>query len=89
MQKHNVQIREEMEFEFSKRLAVHFTGRDDAVPTIDMKENIAERQIDTTQITEKDSSTGRMGTRKHPVGFGKVTSVIKDQSEMSYENDNS
>jgi len=29
-----------------------------------------------------------MGTRKHPITFGKGPNVIKNQSEMSYENDN-
>ncbi len=34
--------------------------------------------------------SGRMGTRKHPIAFGKVDqpNSIRNMSEMSYENEN-
>ena len=52
----------------------------------DMKDSALEVQIDTSNHTEKKSHGVRtMGTRKNPKDFGKVPNVIKNQSDMSYD----
>ena len=43
--------------------------------------------IDTSASSKFDK--GRtMGTRKNPIHFGRVPNTIRNQSEMSYENEN-
>ena len=46
--------------------------------------------IDTSSTTKKEKEKRTMGTRKHPIDFGRVPNVIRNMSEMSYdENTNS
>ncbi len=54
-----------------------------------MKESTTEVQVETSYTTEMVTASGRMGIRKHPITYGKSTNAIKNQSEMSYEIDNS
>jgi len=54
-----------------------------------MKEQTAENNIDTFSTVEKKPASRMMGTRKHPIAFGKGPNVIRNQSEMSYENEDS
>ena len=54
-----------------------------------MHESTLEVQIDTTTPGGKKAESGRMGTRKNPVHFGKGPNVIRNQSEMSCENEDS
>ena len=51
----------------------------------DMKESTVEVQIDTSAPVDKRNNGGgrTMGTRKHPVHFGRVPNEIRNQSEMS------
>jgi len=50
-----------------------------------MTEQTEDMQIDTSAAKSGNKRT--MGTRKNPIHFGRVPNVIKNQSEMSYEND--
>ena len=54
----------------------------------DMKEETLDVQIDTSTASNKKDNR-QMGTRKHPKDFGRVPNTIRNQSEMSYENENS
>ena len=68
------QLQADFELELARRLAVALTGRSDAVPQIEMKDE-SQSQMDAMQKNDlsvlKDAN-GRMGTRKHPLHFGKV-----------------
>ena len=52
-----------------------------------MTEQTEDMQIDTS--TAKSENKRTMGTRKNPIHFGRVPNVIKNQSEMSYEENTS
>ena len=54
-----------------------------------MTEQTEEIQIDTSSASQKQEKGRTMGTRKNPIHFGRVPNTIKNQSEMSYENENS
>ena len=57
-----------------------------SVPTVDMN---SPGTNDESRTPEKGSLIPRMGTRKHNIAFGKqVPNFIRNQSEMSYENEN-
>ena len=45
--------------------------------------------MDTSMSSHKNEKGRTMGTRKNPIHFGRVPNTIKNQSEMSYENENS
>ena len=65
-------MKADFELELQRQLAVAFTGRSDAVPEIEMKQEV---QIDTV-VKENQSAfqdlNGRIGTRKNPIAFGKA-----------------
>ena len=41
-----------------------------------------------TSASSKQDKGRTMGTRKNPIHFGRVPNTIRNQSEMSYENEN-
>ena len=54
-----------------------------------MTEQTEELIIDTSMSSHKNEKGRTMGTRKNPIHFGRVPNTIRNQSEMSYENENS
>ena len=90
------QLKADFELELARQLAVALSGRADAVPEIEMKEEPREVQIDTTSVKEGHPNSGqnsafqdlngRMGTRKHPIAFGK--SLIRVPNFIQNETSN-
>ncbi len=58
-------------------------------PTVEMQQE-SPATNDDSRMTDR-SNGARMGTRKHPLAFGKThqANYIRNQSEVSYENENS
>ena len=94
--KRDAERRAEMQREFDQRLAEALASkmmlspsRSVPVPTVDMN---SPGTNDESRNTDRGGSTSlipRMGTRKNNVSFGKnVPNYIRNQSEMSYENEN-
>ena len=54
----------------------------------EIKEETLEVQIDTSTASNRKENR-QMGTRKNPKDFGREPNTIRNQSEMSYENENS
>ena len=52
-----------------------------------MAEQTREILIETSASSKNDKAR-TMGTRKNPIHFGRVPNTIRNQSEMSYENEN-
>ena len=72
-------MKADFDLELQRQLAVHFTGRSDAVPNIEMRQSSPQKevqvQIDT--MSKNDMSlagslaNSRMGTRKNNINFGR------------------
>jgi hypothetical protein len=85
-----------MEQEIERRLAEALQNKlqmspSKSVNNVEMAQESPEN--DNSRLTDR-TNVVRMGTRKHPIAFGKVNlayqpNVIRNQSEMSYDNENS
>jgi hypothetical protein len=86
-----------MQRAFDERLAEALATKmvlspEKGVPTVEMKTNDSPGTFnDESRLTDRSNSQiPRMGTRKNNVAFGKnVPNYIRNQSEVSYENENS
>ena len=80
-----------MEEDFQQRLVLALAGQAShaaSVTNIDMVETTLDGSSDFKQ--KGNTIIVRMGTRKNPKDFGKnLPNKIRNQSEMSYENENS
>ena len=85
-----------MQREFDQRLAEALASKMvlsplKGAPTLEMRESPNKTANEESLMTDRSNSQiPRMGTRKHNIAFGKnVPNYIRNQSEMSYENENS
>jgi len=78
-----------MEDEFNKRMAQQQASLGLQFNE-DMQDNSSQANLDTSMASTKAKEKRTMGTRKNPIDVGRVPNVIRNVSEMSYdENTNS
>ena len=91
LRKHRAQLEEELERRVQLAVSGQGSLSSHQVPTVEMQEE----GLDASNDLGKDKSfigkgSLRMGTRKHPIAFGKqAANLIGNQSDMSFENENS
>ena len=90
LEKRDKERQDQMEEEFQRRLSLALAGQHSQATSVTNVEMIEATLDGSSDFKKKPTLIPAMGTRRNPKDFGRnLPNTIRNQSEMSYENENS